>query len=77
MTRTAVVLLNVLGFYGPLRDLLRSGVRAGFIQPSNESLVRFVDGPENPEEHATFDWGQGERRIFENKRTFNMVNPIG
>jgi hypothetical protein len=53
----AVVLLNVLGFYNPLRELIRSGVNSGFIQPQNEGLVVFVDGPSDLSGHETYDWG--------------------
>ncbi|EJD05933.1 uncharacterized protein FOMMEDRAFT_119343 [Fomitiporia mediterranea MF3/22] len=53
-----VILLNVLSFYSPLRDLVRNGVNEGFIQPSNENLVLFVDGPSDPSLHETFDWGE-------------------
>jgi hypothetical protein len=59
--------LNVLGFYNPLRDLIRNGVRSGFIRPYNEKLVLFVNRPsvssfESPSaadiaSHESFDWG--------------------
>jgi len=52
-----VVLLNVLGFYDPLRELIRSAVRSGFVQPQNEGLVVFVDGPADLSAHETFEWG--------------------
>ncbi|KAI5124510.1 hypothetical protein M0805_003034 [Coniferiporia weirii] len=53
-----VVLLNVLSFYSPLKELIRNGVKEGFIQPANERLVMFVDGPADLSEHGTFDWGE-------------------
>ena len=53
----AVLILNVLGFFDPLRELIRNGVREGFITSRNEALVHFVDGPSAREEHAEFDWG--------------------
>jgi len=40
-----VVLVNVLGFYEPLRVLIHSAIKGGFIEPQNERLVLFVDGP--------------------------------
>ena len=55
---TAVVLLNVLSYYNPLRELIRNGVREGFIQPQCEQLVVFVDGPADLLEHERFDWGK-------------------
>lgn len=61
----AVVLLNVLGFYGPLRDIIRNGVKAGFIQPSNERLITFVDGPDDLTEHGAFDWGKGNTTLHD------------
>ncbi|KAI0831700.1 hypothetical protein BC628DRAFT_1407337 [Trametes gibbosa] len=52
-----VIVLNVRGFYEPLRELIRNGVREGFIVEKNEHLVRFVDGPAERAEHEAFDWG--------------------
>lgn len=54
----AVVLANVLGFWDPLRQLIRHSIQEGFIRAVSEALVIFVDGPVNPEEHLTFDWGK-------------------
>ncbi|KAG9318176.1 hypothetical protein JVU11DRAFT_255 [Chiua virens] len=53
-----VILINVYAYYNPLRDLVRNGVREGFIRPENEKLVVFVDGPADHAAHETFDWGQ-------------------
>lgn len=53
-----VILLNVLSYYNPLRELIRNGVREGFIQPHNEKLCVFVDGPTDHKDHISFDWGQ-------------------
>ena len=53
-----MILLNVLKFYDPLRFLIQSGIKEGFIHPQNENLAVFVDGPSNINEHDTFDWGQ-------------------
>jgi hypothetical protein len=53
-----VVLVNVLSYYNPLRELIRSGIREGFIRPENEKLVVFVDGPADHAAHETFDWGK-------------------
>ncbi|KAH7916578.1 hypothetical protein BJ138DRAFT_1139374 [Hygrophoropsis aurantiaca] len=52
-----VVVLNVLSYFSPLRELVRNGVREGFIVAKNENLVIFVDGPEDQTQHETFDWG--------------------
>lgn len=53
----AVVLVNVLGFFNPLRELITMAVTSGFIQPTNVGLVVFVDGPADLSEHLTYDWG--------------------
>ncbi|KIJ17113.1 hypothetical protein PAXINDRAFT_98192 [Paxillus involutus ATCC 200175] len=52
-----VIVLNVLSYYNPLRDLIKNGVREGFIRPQNEKLVVFVEGPSDPDEHEDYDWG--------------------
>ncbi|KAG2075907.1 hypothetical protein BDR04DRAFT_1004364 [Suillus decipiens] len=53
-----VILLNVLSYYNPVRELIRNGVREGFIQPRNEKLCIFVDGPADHKDHESFNWGQ-------------------
>lgn len=63
-----MVVLNVLGFYNPLRDLIQSGVRSGFIQSQNEGLVVFVDGPPDLSAHETFDWGTPALEALNNWR---------
>jgi len=51
-----VVLLNVLGFFDPLRALIKNAMGFGFIKAQNGKLMTFVDCP--PEvDPATFDWG--------------------
>ena len=50
-------MLNVLSFYEPLRQLIRNGIKAGFIQAQNEHLITFVDGPADMKEHEEYDWG--------------------
>jgi hypothetical protein len=52
-----VVILNVLGYYEPIRALLKNALEAGLVQPFNESLLVFVDGPADHSEHSSFDWG--------------------
>lgn len=54
----AVVLLNVLSFWDPLRILIKSSVEAGFIKPSSERLIVFVDGPADKSEHEYHNWGK-------------------
>lgn len=53
---TAVVIVNVLGFYDPLRAMIKGSVESGFIKPINEGLVIFIDGPPGIEP-TEFDWG--------------------
>ncbi|KAJ8093075.1 hypothetical protein PM082_020557 [Marasmius tenuissimus] len=65
-----VVLINVLGFYEPFRQLIEKSVESGFIQEYNESLVVFVDCPrEAKEEHETFDWGSAALDALDNWHT--------
>ncbi|GLB35072.1 putative possible lysine decarboxylase [Lyophyllum shimeji] len=59
-----VVLVNVLGFYDPLRQLIQNGVKDGFIGPSNQRLIIFVDGPCHAE-HENFDWGTAALQAIE------------
>ncbi|KAG8968281.1 hypothetical protein FRC03_008147 [Tulasnella sp. 419] len=51
-----VVLLNVLGFWEPLRGLIDGATKAGFIQEKYRGIVVFVDGPQDP--NSEFDWGK-------------------
>ncbi|KAJ7038807.1 hypothetical protein C8F04DRAFT_1179476 [Mycena alexandri] len=52
-----IILMNVLSYYEPLRQLIRNGIEEGFIPADNESFVVFVNGPASHSEHKTFDWG--------------------
>ncbi|KAI9433832.1 hypothetical protein H4582DRAFT_2160321 [Lactarius indigo] len=51
-----VVIMNVLGFYDPLRAQIKGAVASGFIKPVNERLVIFIDGPPGIDP-MRFDWG--------------------
>ncbi|KAH9978511.1 hypothetical protein BJV74DRAFT_859143 [Russula compacta] len=51
-----VVLVNVRGFFDPLRTLIKNSVASGFIQASNEDLIMFIDSPP-ASDPMTFDWG--------------------
>lgn len=66
-----MIVLNVLSFYDPLRDLIRNSINEGFIDPRNERLVIFIDGPSRSssssepsaekewiESQESFNWGQ-------------------
>ena len=46
----------MLGFYDPLRALIKGAVASGFINPKNERIVHFIDGPPGVDP-ASFDWG--------------------
>lgn len=50
--------MNVLSYFDPLREMIKRGIKLGFIHHENEHLVRFVDGPEDPEAQVDFDWGK-------------------
>ncbi|KAJ7465999.1 hypothetical protein FB451DRAFT_1041221 [Mycena latifolia] len=52
-----IILMNVLSYFDPLRQLIRNGIAEGFIPADNESFVIFVNGPEAHSEHELFDWG--------------------
>jgi len=52
-----VVLLNVLNYYEPVRTMIEASIDAGFVQPFNDRLINIVDGPENLDDHESFDWG--------------------
>ncbi|KAJ6533414.1 hypothetical protein DFH09DRAFT_1181370 [Mycena vulgaris] len=52
-----IILMNVLSYFDPLRQLIRNGIAEGFIPADNESFVIFVNGPEAHSEHEAFDWG--------------------
>ena len=58
LTRTtAVVLANVLGYFEPVRALIKNGIKDGFIQQAGVNLIKFVDGPSDHSDHESFDWG--------------------
>lgn len=65
-TLTAAIVVNVHGYYDPLRQLIRNGVEEGFIAARNEKLILFVDGPANQDEHETFDWGTAALDALDN-----------
>jgi hypothetical protein len=64
-TFQAVILLNIHNFYNPLRTLIESSISAGFIRPSNSSIITFVDGPSDIAEHDSFDWGDAALKAYE------------
>ncbi|KAF9265763.1 hypothetical protein L218DRAFT_897572 [Marasmius fiardii PR-910] len=72
-----VVLLNVLSFYDPLRGLVDNAVNSGFIQPYNQNLVVFVNGPTAQEEHETFDWGTAALEALESWHLSRTGTPTG
>lgn len=51
-----VVVLNVNGFYEPLRQQVKLAVKEGFIAPINEALIQFIDLREDDD--PTKDWGK-------------------
>ncbi|TFK87914.1 hypothetical protein K466DRAFT_615416 [Polyporus arcularius HHB13444] len=53
-----VLVVNVLNYWNPLRELVRNGIENGFILAKNEALLRFVEGPADLAEHESFDWGK-------------------
>lgn len=59
-------MINAQGFYNPLRELIRNGIEAGFITPTNANLVRFVEGPADLAEQENFDWGKAALDVLDN-----------
>jgi len=51
-----VVLVNTNHFWNPLRDLIDSAIREGFIKESSRDLAVFLDPPTSGAED--FDWGK-------------------
>ena len=45
--------------------MIQNGVREGFIQPRNESLITFVDGPPEHNDHERYDWGEAALRALD------------
>ncbi|KAG6814290.1 hypothetical protein H0H92_013415 [Tricholoma furcatifolium] len=70
----AVVLLNVLSFYDPLRQLLENGIKEGYINPANRKLILFVDGPADASQHEEYDWGTAALDAIDNWEGGNL-NP--
>lgn len=66
MHYSAIVVINVRGFYNPLRELIHNGIEAGFITAVNANLVRFVDGPTGIAEQEAFDWGKAALDVLDN-----------
>ncbi|KAF9519892.1 hypothetical protein BS47DRAFT_1336615 [Hydnum rufescens UP504] len=64
-----VVLLNVCGYYTPLKQLIESGVTSGFITPWYSRIVVFVEAPEREGEGEgegeAFDWGKAALEALE------------
>ncbi|KAI0283869.1 lysine decarboxylase-domain-containing protein [Russula brevipes] len=60
-----VILVNVLGFFDPLRALIKSSVAHGFINARNENLIGFVDCPPGADP-VTFDWGAAALNAMDN-----------
>lgn len=71
----AVVLLNVLSFWEPLRSLIKSSITAGFIRPESERLIIFVDGPVDHGDHESFDWGSAALEALNSWET-GRINPL-
>ncbi|KAJ7632134.1 hypothetical protein FB45DRAFT_911604 [Roridomyces roridus] len=60
-----VVLLNVLSFFEPLRQLIDNGIQFGFIKPASKNLILFVDGPSSTAEQEGFNWGEAALEALE------------
>ncbi|KAJ3931741.1 MAG: hypothetical protein NXY57DRAFT_1077896 [Lentinula lateritia] len=60
-----VVLLNVLNYYEPIRNMIQSAIEEGFVQSFSSRLITIVDGPEDLAQHETYDWGFAALRAIE------------
>ncbi|KAH7107299.1 hypothetical protein BKA62DRAFT_764715 [Auriculariales sp. MPI-PUGE-AT-0066] len=60
-----VVLVNIYGYWEPLRALINNANGAGFIHPENVSLVSFIDGPSDHGQHVDYDWGADVLRFLD------------
>ena len=45
--------------------MIRNGVEEGYINPRNEKLVIFIDGPADHSEHDSFDWGSAALDVID------------
>lgn len=78
-----MVLLNVLSFWDPLRILVKGGIEAGFIRPSNERLIIFVNGPADQAQHTSYNWGNAALgaldswRIGDTAPLFDWTKTVG
>ncbi|KAG8985830.1 hypothetical protein FRB90_004424 [Tulasnella sp. 427] len=60
----AIVILNVNGFYEPLRTLIERAIRETFIPENGRRLATFVDPPANVAS-IDFDWGKAAMDAIE------------
>lgn len=64
-----MILLNVRGYFDPLRAIFQGGVREGFIPPANEQLITIVDDPRRDSdspEALEWNWGTAAMTAIEN-----------
>lgn len=60
--------MNILGYYDMLRNMIKMGIRNGFIPPHHEELFVFIDGPLELHLHKTYDWGSAVIDTLKNWR---------
>lgn len=63
-----VVLLNINGFWEPLRALIDGAIKEAFIQEKNRTLVTFVQAPSEASS-SDFDWGKAAVEALESWKT--------
>lgn len=54
-----VIILNIRGYFDPLRALIQGGIREGFIPAANEKLFTIVDDPRQNPDTADVEWDWG------------------
>jgi len=70
-----VIVLNILAFWDPLRQLIKNSIEGGYVRAENRGLIVFVDGPEDLDEHENFDWGNAGIKAIETWEKAN-VSPL-
>jgi hypothetical protein len=48
-----------------MKEMINTSIKHGFIKPSSDKLIVFVDGPEDTEAHGEFDWGSASLQAIQ------------
>lgn len=58
-----------------LRDMIKMGIRSGFIPAEHEELFVFIDGPQDHDCHKAYDWGSSVIDTLKNWRKPDLGQP--